>query len=72
MDWVQGQLSRDSVAICNNQVLQEICVSTKKDDTKCSESVLDSKTVGFLKAFFNQIGVICKERPIVPYHSFQL
>ena len=72
VDWVEGQLSGDSLDICNFKVLQEIYAAEEKWYTKFLEDILNPVTVGFLEARFNQISVVCKERPIIPYRSLKM
>ena len=38
----------------------------EKHNTKFLEDILRSVTLVFMKAFFNQISVVGKERPIIP------
>ena len=72
VDWVEGQLSGDSLDICNFKVLQEIYAAEEKWYTKFLEDILNPVTVGFLEARFNQISAVGKKRPVIPCHSFEL
>ena len=62
VNWVEGQLSRDSIDICNFKVLQEIYAAEEKRNTKFLEDVLNSITLRFLETFFNQISVVGKKK----------
>ena len=66
VDWVERQLSRDSVDICNFKVLREIYAAEEKRYTKFLEDVLNSITLRFLDTFFHQINVVGKKRPVIP------